>query len=143
MENIQRKEDLDRFVDEWADSEAGTKKAFTRLMEYLKNQKENAISFHPRPGVTYSLRAKHKNQRKREIYAMVDVIDDDPSNRWLSVCFYGEMISDPGERGDFVPGGLLGEDAVCFDIEHFDPDFLDYIEQRFYESHNNAANEKS
>jgi len=29
------------------------------------------------------------------------------------------MITDPEERGDFVPEGLLGEYAHCFDIEEF------------------------
>jgi hypothetical protein len=38
---------------------------------------------------------------------MVDVIDDDPEVRWLSVCFYGEMITDPDEAGELIPEGLL------------------------------------
>ena len=45
---------------------------------------------------------------------MVDIIDDDPADRWLSVCFYDELVDDPKGLGDEVPGGLLGEDAKCF-----------------------------
>lgn len=142
MKDIENKEDLDEFIHNWVDSDTRTKKAFSRLMDYLLKQQENVLSFHPRPGVTYSLRAKHKDQRKREIYTMVDIIDDDPSERWLSVCFYGDLITDPEQRGDFVPDGLLGEDAICFDVEQFDDNLLDYIEQRFDESHDSAAKEQ-
>jgi hypothetical protein len=141
MQDIENKEELDEFINNWTDPQTRTKKVFDRLMDYLLKQPDNILSFHPRPGVTYSLRAKHNNQRKREIYTMVDIIDDDPSERWLSVCFYGDLISDPEERGDFVPDGLLGEDATCFDVEAYDDNLLKYIEQRFDEAHENAAKE--
>jgi hypothetical protein len=141
MQDIENKEELDEFINNWTGPQTRTKKVFDRLMDYLLKQPDNILSFHPRPGVTYSLRAKHNNQRKREIYTMVDIIDDDPSERWLSVCFYGDLISDPEERGDFVPDGLLGEDATCFDVEAYDDNLLKYIEQRFDEAHENAAKE--
>jgi hypothetical protein len=44
------------------------------------------------------------------------------------------MISDPDEAGDFVPEGLLGEDAVCFDIEAYDPQRLAYVTARIDEA---------
>ncbi len=68
---------------------------------------------------------------------MVDVIED--TTRWLSICFYGDMIADPEERGDFVPGGLLGEDAVCFDLEEQDETLVKYIETRLDEACTYAA----
>jgi len=68
---------------------------------------------------------------------MVDVIEVDP--RWLSVCFYGEMITDPEEAGDYVPEGLLGEDAVCFDIETHDADRLAYVTARIDEAYRAAT----
>lgn len=70
---------------------------------------------------------------------MVDVIED--VCRWLSVCFYNEMIEDSEEKGDFVPGGLLGEDAVCFDLEKRDDDLIRYVEARLDEACRNAAQE--
>jgi hypothetical protein len=79
------------------------------------------------------LRAAHENQKSRKLFVMVDVIEDQP--RWLSVCFYGEMIQDPEEKGDYVPEGLLGEDAVCFDIEAFDIADLNYVQSRLDEAH--------
>jgi hypothetical protein len=67
---------------------------------------------------------------------MVDVIEDQP--RWLSVCFFGEMVQDPEERGAAVPGGLLGADALCFDLETCTGDQLDYVAKRIVEAHRAA-----
>ena len=90
------------------------------------------MDFIPRPGVTYSLRAAHANQKEKSLFVMVDVIEDDP--RWLSVCFYGDMIADPDENGDFVPDGLLGEDAVCFDISAGEDGLIQYGQARMDEA---------
>jgi hypothetical protein len=49
------------------------------------------------------------------------------------------MITDQEEKGDFVPGGLLGEDAVCFDLERRDEALIRYIETRMDEACRNAA----
>jgi len=70
---------------------------------------------------------------------MVDVIDDDPTDRWISVCFYGAMITDPEEKGNFVPEGLLGEDAHCFDIEEPNEKDLAYVEARLDEAYQKAS----
>ena len=50
-------------------------------------------------------------------------------------------ITDPGEKGDFVPEGLLGEDAVCFDIEEKDEELIQYIEIRLDEAFRSASKE--
>ncbi len=141
MEKRKGVDGLDALVKSWKESEAKTKKAFLRLKDYLQTLPDVILSFKARPGVSYSLRAAHKNQKKRSLFVMVDVIDDDPSSRWLSVCFYGEMISDPEGLGDVVPGGLMGEDASCFDVDQWDPGLLEYIEQRISEAHKSASQE--
>ena len=51
------------------------------------------------------------------------------------------MITDPEERGDAVPGGLLGEDAVCFDLEAWDEERVRYVAARLDEACRNAAQE--
>jgi hypothetical protein len=130
---------LEGFVQEWQETDARTREAFLQLKACLEAKKGVVLDFIPRDGVTYSLRAAHRNQKKRPLFAMVDVIEDQP--RWLSVCFYGEMISDPEEKGDFVPQGLLGEDAVCFDLETYSPEDLRYLEDRLAEAHARAAGE--
>jgi hypothetical protein len=129
-------QELQTFVDDWTDSDEKNRDAFVRLKSHLDALEGVQLEFIPRPGVTYSLRAVHQNQKRRSLFVMVDVIEDDP--RWLSVCFYGDMISDPEEQGDFVPEGLLGEDAMCFDIDQYDDAFLQYVESRLDEAHQNA-----
>jgi hypothetical protein len=118
----------------WEDTPQRTRAAFEHLRDHLTAKDNLKLSFIPRPGVTYSLRAQHTEQRQRDLFVMVDVIDDDPLDRWLSVCFYKEMVSDPEDNGDFVPEGLLGEDALCFDIEAWEENLLAYVKKRLDEA---------
>lgn len=135
MAPIENGNELTHLLQSWQDTPQKTRAAFIRLKDHLAAKDQLKLHFNPRPGVTHSLRAQHTNQKKRNLFAMVDVIDDDPANRWLSVCFYGEMISDPDEVGDFVPEGLLGEDALCFDIDAWEDDLLVYVEKRLDEAY--------
>ena len=124
--------ELDAFIEEWEDTPEKNREVFLYFKEHLSNTEGVALKFIPRPGVTYSLRAVHAAQRKRGLFVMVDVVEDDP--RWLSVCFYGDLVSDPEGRGDAVPGGLLGEDALCFDVEAWDESLVQYIVSRLDEA---------
>jgi hypothetical protein len=38
-----------------------------------------------------------------------------------------------------VPEGLLGEDAVCFDLEEFDEAAIKYVEARLDEAYTSAS----
>jgi len=124
--------ELNAFIEEWKETPEKNREVFLHLRKYLDQKEGVTLEFIPRPGVTYSLRAIHADQKKRGLFAMADVIEDDP--RWLSVCFYGDMITDPEEKGDFVPEGLLGEDAICFNIEERDEELIRYIETRLDEA---------
>lgn len=135
MEVVKR---IDNFLSSWAACKA--KDAFLKLKELIFGFEDVELEFVERQGISYSLRAKHKNQKQRKLFVMVDVIDDDPENRWLSICFYGDMISDPDEKGDLIPGGLLGEDGYCFDLEEFSEEDVNYIKQRIQEAYKSAAN---
>lgn len=128
---------LTSFIAEWPETPEGNRKAFIELKEYLAAKPGVQLDFIPRPGVTYSLRATHPDLTGKPLFVMADVIEDDP--RWLSVCFYGEMITDPEEKGDFVPEGLLGEDAACFDLETYDAADLQYVCARIDEAFQQAA----
>lgn len=130
---------LMELLETWQDDEKQTKKAFERLKSHLEAMPSTKFEVKARPGVSYSLRGVHENQTDKDLFTMVDIIDDDPSDRWLSVCFYGEMITDPEERGDYVPEGLMGEDATCFDVDNWDEELLKYVEQRLTEAHASAA----
>jgi hypothetical protein len=117
------------------------KGAFIRLKQRMSGKKHVTFTFISRPGVSYSLRASMGNLGKggRPLFVMIDIIDDDSENRWLSVCFYADMIEDPDEKGDFVPEGLLGEDGYCFDLYEHDEDMILYIEQRIDEAQADMA----
>ena len=132
-------QELNTFIEEWKETTGKNREVFLHFREYLCKKEGVTLDFIPRPGVTYSLRAVHTDQKEKDLFVMVDVIEGDP--RWLSICFYGEMITDPEEKGDFVPGGLLGEDAVCFDLEELDEALIRYIEARLDEACQNAVKE--
>jgi hypothetical protein len=129
---------LKEFIAGWEENETRTKQAFTELLAHLNSLENITLEFNARPFVSFSLRPCHKNQKKRNLFAMVDVIDDDPEERWLSVCFYGEMITDPNEAGELIPEGLLGEDGYCFDLYEYDKDEIDYLKERLTQAHKNA-----
>ena len=130
---------LEGFLETWQETEEKNKAAFNHLRAYLEKKDGVLFEFIPRPGVTYSLRVAHPNQKDKSLFAMIDVIEDNP--RWLSICFYGAMITDPEEKGDFVPEGLLGEDAICFDIDAWENQLITYVEKRLEEAWQYTKNE--
>jgi hypothetical protein len=130
--------EIQKFIDNWTETESKNRQAFIEIFEHLKTFEDTTLEFNARPKVSYSLRPRHNSQKNRSLFAMVDVIDDDPEERWLSICFYGEMITDPGEAGELIPEGLLGEDGYCFDLYEYDTDEINYLKQRLTQAHNNA-----
>jgi len=130
--------ELDALLNDWKDNDNQTRKAFTELVDYVNTLPDITLDFVSRPGVSYSFRPRHTAQTKRPLFAMVDVIDDDPDDRWLSVCFYGDLVTDPQEIGDWVPEGLLGEDACCFDMYEYDAQEMAHLKERIAEAHRNA-----
>ncbi len=139
MTEIER--EIEEFLKSWTQDPHGNKAAFLRLKDYLLAKPGVRLGFKARPGITYSLRAVHENQKDKDkdMFVMVDVIDDDPQERWLSVCFYGAMITDPEGKGNFVPQGLLGKDACCFDIEEPNERDIAYVEARLDEAYHAAS----
>jgi len=127
------------FLESWEDTPRGIKEAFVRLTTNLAAKNGLRFFFKARPGISYSLRAAYALQKERALFVIMDVIDDDPQNRWLSVCFYPDMITDPDERGNLIPWGLLGEDGYCFDLDAWDGEYLSYLEARQDEAYMAAA----
>ena len=130
MENAMA--ELEAFLSEWETCDA--KDAFLVFRQTLEAVSGAVLEFKARPGITYSLRGSHPAQQGRELFALVDVIDDDPEQRWLSVCFYDDMITDAQEQGDWVPQGLMGEDARCFNVDEADEDLVAYVAARIDEA---------
>ena len=134
-------EQVQQFLNEWANDALGTKPVFQFLYEGLKSREDVKLEWIPRPGISYSLRAVHENQKDRPLFVMLDVIDDDAEERWLSVCFYGDMVADPDELGDLIPGGLLGSDGYCFDVSEGEDALKQYVGARVQEAYENARGE--
>ena len=134
------REELDTFIAGWEDSALQVKNSFVLLKNYLADKAELIFIFKARPGVSFSLRVKHRLQKKRELFVIMDVIDE-PGNRWLSICFYPDMITDPDDKGVLIPLGLLGEDGYCFDFEQWDEKYLQYLLARVDEAHESASRE--
>lgn len=129
--------ELTRFLDQWSDDSNGCKQLFMKLKSHASGHGDVKLEFVPRPGLTYSLRTARTGQTQRPLFALIDVIDESP--RWLSVCFYEDMITDPEEHGDLVPEGLMGEDGYCLDAESNDPALTDYLIKRLDEAYENAS----
>jgi hypothetical protein len=131
-------DELDTFLAGWEDNALKVKKSFVLLKNYLADKADLTFIFKARPGVSYSLRAKRTRQTKRELFVIMDVIEE-PDNRWLSICFYPDMIADPDDKGVLIPLGLLGEDGYCFDYEEWDEGYLQYLLARLDEAHEHAS----
>ena len=125
-------EEIESFIEQWPESPDRNRDMFQKLYDLLKQLEGGHIEFHARPGVTYSMRGVPQGESEYALFVMVDVIEDDP--RWLSVCFYEQMVSDPDGKGDSVPGGLLGEDGLCFDAESYDEELFAYLCKRIDEA---------
>lgn len=130
---------IDDILENWNVNGTSCKACFLRLKAHCEILDGVCLKWQCRPGISYSLRVTHPRQTACDVFAMVDVIDDDPANRWLSVCFYNDMVRDPEEIGDFVPEGLHGEDALCFDVNGWDEAKLAYLEARLGEACAEAA----
>ena len=135
---MQLPEGFNEFVEGWSDNESRTKQALEELLESMKPLPGLSSDFKARPGVSYSFRILCPSV-KRGLLALMDIIDDEPANRWLSVCFYADLIQDPEDRGDLIPGGLLGEDGYCFDLEAYDPQAVAYLQARLQEAYQALA----
>lgn len=126
-------ESFDTLLQDWTADPNGAKKAFLALKDHL-TRPGITFSYKARPGISYSLRARHADQTNRELFVLVDIIDDDPESRWLSICFYADLVTDPDSLADLVPRGLMGEDACCFTLDSPDPALTQYVIARLDEA---------
>ena len=120
-------ETLEQFLESWEDCAA--KEAFGILREALAAVPGVVLSTKLRPGVSISLRGGHPRQEGRELFVMVDIIGDGPGNRWLWGCFFADLGSDPGGRGDFVPQGRMGGDGRAWGLDEGGVGFVGFAER--------------
>lgn len=121
--------EIDKFVESWSGGGA-VRAAFLDLLSECQKAAAR-IEFHVRPGVSNSLRAYTQGD-EHSLVIMVDAVED--ADPWLSVCFYAEHIQDPEERGECIPGGLLGQDGYCFEVGDGDDALSAYLCNRFKEA---------
>ncbi len=119
---------LNDFLQNWGEDSPETKEMFEHLYEFAQSLGLE-LQYIGRPGVSHSLRLGWPGNAERPFFAMVDIIDDDPEERWLSICMYADVADDPQEKGDWIPKGLNNQDAVCFDIDETDEDITAYMQQ--------------
>jgi hypothetical protein len=131
--------EIEAFLDGWKGEIQPMRDWFRLFYRELSSIEGVTLTFVARPGVSYSIRPVHKMQIERDKFAIIDVIDDDPNERWLSVCFYEDMITDPHERGELIPGGLAGKDGYCFDLCENDKELALYLLDRLKEAGAAAA----
>jgi len=131
--------EIQAFIEGWKGEAEPMRDCFVSFFKELSAFADTTLTFIARPGVSYSIRPRHIQQKDREMFAIVDVIDDDPQDRWLSVCFYEDMITDPEGRGELIPGGLGGSDGYCFDLYDDDAAGIQYVLERITEAAAAAA----
>lgn len=128
---------LDQFLEQWPAAEAGLKKSLLTYRQGVLDMRGVGESFLPRPGVSYSLRWDLNPRpagREKPLFAMADVVPLGDDELMLSLCFYGDDITDPDELGNFIPDGLYGENGHCFDLEGDDPGMVAYCLKRAAEA---------
>lgn len=126
-------------LQDWQQDPMNMKQTFIDYAHWLAAQEGITLEYKARPGVSYSLRACHAHQSTRPLFVLVDIVDDEPEARWLSVCFYADMVNDPDELADFVPQGLMGEDACCLNLDTDDDSLRAYVRARIEEAAAAAA----
>ncbi|SPD72980.1 conserved hypothetical protein [uncultured Desulfobacterium sp.] len=133
--------EVTKFIAGWAEDAKGIKGTFIRLKEKFFGKNDVTLSFICRPGISHSLRVGSiKGENKyNKLFALMDIVDDQIEGRWLSVCFYSELVTDPDQAGNLVPNGILGEDGYCFDVLEYEESLLSYVEQRIDEAYEKAS----
>ena len=140
MNHSQACVNLEEVLASWPVDQKELKQVFLELKAHAQALSDTAPSFVSRPGISHSLRFDlnpRPKDRKRPVFLLVDVISD-AGQYFLSVCFYGDEITDPRELGDTIPDGLYGETGYCFDLEDKDPEMTAYLKERISQAHRAA-----
>ena len=129
--------EIEKILDSWRNDNGNLKESFVELRDKLISKEDTFLAFKSRPGVSHSLRAgiEIRSNKKNRLFALVDIIDDDPDNRWLSVCFYDGTITDNEGFGNLIPEGILGEDGYCFDLFENDGEMVSFLKEKIDEAH--------
>lgn len=126
---------LNEFIATWEIDPLNVKNSFLAYRDIFAKDPRFSMKFVSRPGVSHSLRVfAPERPDGTSIAALIDIVDDDPENPWLSVCFFASLVTDPEDLGDFVPQGLEGRDAICFNLDEDNATLAQYIGERLKEA---------
>ncbi len=131
-------EKFPRLPEWWPVHQAELKSFCQDLLLAVSDLPDVAWEVEARPGVSHSLRAASPPGRRRPWWMVLDIVQPLVGDWWLSICFYADEITDPEERGEAIPDGLLDETGHCFSVEERDEVLLDYLEARLKEAHQRA-----
>ena len=125
------------YMNDWAEYSQEVKDSFLVLFNILSIRPDVTFDFNIRTGVSASFKSyvKMNDPPDTRLFSVIDIIDQDPQNIWLSICFYADMISDPDDLGNLIPNGLLDEDGHCFDVFEDDEGLMKYIKSRIDEAY--------
>ena len=134
--------DLSPVLKDWPEVQNDLRRAFEELTKFALGLPRAQGSLVSRSGVSHSFRVDLENpleNRQRPVFMLVDVVLS-PADPWfLSVCFYEDEVTDPEELGNPIPQGLYDETGYCFDVDEYDRELLEYLEERGREAHKAAS----
>ncbi len=117
-----------RFLAEWQENGADSslKIFFLEIIRRLDSVPRMVFKFTAHDHAGNTLRALRPDLH-RPLIALMEIPDDSPSPRSFSIRFYDDALRDPHELGDWIPRGLVGEDARSFTFEGNQPALADYL----------------
>ncbi|MDE7240930.1 MAG: hypothetical protein K2N62_03465, partial [Desulfovibrio sp.] len=68
-------QEVKQFEADWKQDPLHVKPAFEAWEQFLAGLADVSLDFKARPGISYSLRARHAAQPARELFVLVDVVD--------------------------------------------------------------------
>lgn len=134
--------DIDNFLLNWGEDSLEVKELFTRLYGLLRQCPALTLSWNARPEVVYALRATLKEAKSADIsgdIARMDIIDDDPEERWLSIRLNAALAGRCRKDWEVLPGGLSGHDALCIDVDEQEEGISDDLLELFASSLKNLS----
>ena len=69
-------QEMQTLLQNWTVDPIGARPRFEQFAAFLAQRDGVTLSFKSRPGISYSLRARHAAQKERELFVLVDVVDD-------------------------------------------------------------------
>ena len=124
--NSRLEQDYQVFLAGWEEDVPGIKALFMEIVRRLNQTSRIVVSFIALDPAGGAVRAMRPDMQ-RPLIALLEFPEDSPAPCSLSIRFYDNAVDDPKSLGDWIPRGLLGEDARSFTVEKNQPALADYV----------------